>query len=429
MLSSLVQTERGRRRHLKTPIGPYLEGYLSHRHERGFTPATMANDLRWITVFGEYLALKRKVSIDRLAECDLEAFVAHYRRHPRWCGPARSTPAGSGSMVESLRGSVRSLLAYLRAIGVTGAAVPPVNARSPYDVALSEYLKFLRVHRGFAELTIQQHRRWASAFFAELGHRRPWVDLTALGVTDVETTTVALAEGLGRRSRQIMTTSISALVGYLRGTGQIPHSCVPFLPRMRTYALSSLPSTIAWSDVEHAMAGIERTSPLGRRDYAMVLLVASYGLRAAEVVDLRLDDIDWRQGVVHVRQSKTRRTLNLPLLPAARDAIVAYLRDGRGTTEDRRVFLKVHAPRGPISRAVLYEVVRKTLRRAGIKAAHFGPHALRHARATSLIRSGESLKAIGDLLGHRVPEATLIYCKVAVEDLRTVALELPGVSP
>ena len=178
-----------------------------------------------------------------------------------------------------------------------------------------------------------------------------------------------------------------------------------------------------------SLTTIDRSSPQGRRDYALCQLFATYGLRSSEAVGLQLDDIDWRGGSFRVRQLKTGRVLRLPLVQPVLDALVSYLRDGRPRDADRHVFQKIHAPRGPISRAIAYDVVRKALLKAGIKAAEYGPHLLRHARATSLVRQGHSLKTIGDLLGHRVPNATLIYCKLAVEDLRQVALDLPEVAP
>lgn len=425
MLSTIVHTEAGRRRHLDTPLGPYLDGFLSLRLEQGFAAPSIAANLKWVTCFGEYLA-KRHASVAAMSEAELDAFAKHYRCHARRRGPSRRSPGGSKSLMEALYGSLRPLLVYLRSIGVTASV--PAALPTPYDAAFSEYISFLRVHRGFAELTIEQHRRWGAAFFGALGERRPPVALAKLDVGDVEAVVITMAATLGRRSRQIMTTSVESLMRFLRGTGTVPRACVPFLPRMKTYALSSLPSVIASSDIERAIAAIDRSDAMGRRDHAMVLIVATYGLRAAEVVDLRLDDIDWRHAVLRVRQSKTRRILELPLIPAVRDALITYLRDGRGASAERHVFLKVHAPRGGISRGLLYVVVRKVLTKAGIEAAHLGPHALRHALASSLVRSGRSLKTIGDLLGHRVPEATLIYCKVAVEELRTVALELPEVS-
>jgi len=429
MLSHFIQSERGRRRHLGTPFGPHLDGYLSHRQTHGFAATTIGANLKWITAFGEYVAnAENGVTLADLGEPAVEAFVEYYRSHSRRCGPARRVPEGSTSLVEALRGSLCSLLRYLRGV----EAVPPRVAGSspspPYEEVLVEYIAFLREHRGFAALTIEQHRRWSAAFLGSLASRCPSVELPALSCADAEATFIAVGRSLGRRSRQIMTATVESFIRFLRSVGHVPTTCVPFLPRMKTYALSSLPSVIPWSDVERALDGIGRTTSMGRRDAALVTLVAMYGLRAAEVVNLRLDDIDWRGGVIHVRQTKTRRVLDLPLLLPVRDALVAYLREARPEPAERRIFAKCHAPRGPISRAVLYGVVRKTLKVAGIEAAHYGPHALRHARATSLIRTGESLKVIGDLLGHRVPEATMVYCKVAVEDLRAVALELPEAS-
>lgn len=427
MLSDFIQTERGRCRHLGTPLGPYLDGYLSYRRARGFATATIVANLKWATAFGEYLAEQGLTTLVDLGAPAVEAFVEHYRSDTRRCGPARRAPRGSTSLIEAIRGSLRSLIDYLRGIG----AVPALASRvsPPFEATVIEYLSFLHEHRGFAALTIAQHRRWSNAFLESLASRCPSAELSVLTCTDAEATVVAVGRGLGRRSRQIMTTTVESFLRFLRGAGRIPSTCMPFLPRKKTYALSSLPFAIAWSDVGRALEGIDRSTCVGKRDAALVTLVATYGLRAAEIVDLRLDDVDWRGGVIHVRQTKTRRLLDLPLVPPVRDALVAYLRDGRSETNERRIFIKHHAPRGPISRAALYAVVCKTLKAAGIKAAHYGPHALRHARATSLVRAGQSLKVVGDLLGHRVPEATMIYCKVAVEDLRAVALELPEASP
>ena len=425
MLRDFIRTERARRRHLTTPFGSYLDGYLSHRQTQGLSVRSVANNLKWVTAFGEYVA-EKGIAVHDVGECVVEAFVQHYRTHSRRVGSARRSSEGSAALIDALRGSLRSLLVYLRGVG----AVPPLAAKTsvPHQEVLVEYLAFLRAHRGFAELTLNQHQRWAGAFLESVASRCPAVKLSALSCADAEAVVLAIGASLGRRSRQIMTTTVEAFIRFLRGAGHVPRSCVPFLPRIKTYALSSLPSVIPWSDVERALDGIERNTSMGKRDAALMTLVATYGLRAAEVVNLRLDDLDWRGGVIHVRQTKTRRVLDLPLLTPVRDALVTYLRSGRPSTSERRVFVKCHAPRGPISRAVLYGVVRKTLNGAGITAAHYGPHALRHARASSLMRTGRSLKVIGDLLGHRVPEATMLYCKVAVEDLRAVALELPEAS-
>lgn len=426
MLRDFVRTDAGRKRHLRTPIGPYLDGYLSGRLEQGFARATVHSDLLWATAFGEYLAQVGEDAVSKIDESTLRQFVEHYRSHPRGSGPRRWIQGGSRSLGEAAIGSVRALLAYLREIQAVPAAPAAIHA-TPYDDVLEEYLSFLRNHRGFADLTIDFHRRWGIAFFRYLNRDCRSMPLAQLSGYNVELIVLKLAKGIGHRSRQIMTTSVEALIKYLRSAGHVLPTCHPFLPRTRRYALSSLPSVIPWAEVERALDTINRSTPMGLRDYAMMLVVATYGLRSSEVVGLKLDDIDWRLGILNVHQTKTRRSLELPLLEPVRTALIAYLREGRPDTNSRAVFLKCHAPQGAITRAALYAAIRKALKRAGVSADHYGPHALRHAQASRLLRSGQPLKTIGDLLGHRVPEATLMYCKVDVETLRTMALEVPGV--
>ena len=230
---------------------------------------------------------------------------------------------------------------------------------------------------------------------------------------------------LGIASRPIMISTLNTFIRYLKSEGYIPESCVPFLPRRKSYRLAELPSAIPWSSIKRTLHSIDRTTPMGRRDYAIVSLLITYGLRISEVVGLRLEDINWRRKMFCVHQQKNRKTLELPLISEVVTALVDYLRHGRPPTTERQIFITCQAPLLPITRCTAYQIVRKALRSAEINAAHYGPHSLRHSRATFLLQQGNSLKIIGDLLGHQVPETTLLYCKLAVEDLRSVALELP----
>lgn len=426
MLRNYLRTPAGQARHRHSPIGPYLDGYCADLERQAFARATVHGDLKVTTAFGEYLQLCEKRPAD-LSNGDITAFVRWYSSIPRRFGPKRATAGGSLALVESLRGSVRKLLRYLRSV----EAVPPEeewSATVPHAEVLNEYLEFLRVHRGFAPRTLALHARSSEALLRELGKGCPNFhldDLTSQAVEDA--VAGVLAASSGSRRSQIITSAADAFVRHLRMSGRVPVTCRPFLPRRRRYALAALPAALPWDQVEKALASIDRTSCQGRRDYAIFQMFATYGLRPSEVVALRLDDLNWRGGSLRVRQLKTRRELHLPLVEPVLEALIQYLRNGRPQDADRHVFQKMHAPRGPITRATAYCVVRKTLRRAGIKAAQYGPTLLRHARATSLVRQGQSLKVIGDLLGHRDPEATAIYCKLAVEDLRAVALEVPEV--
>lgn len=426
MLRNYFRTAAGQARHLHSPIGPYLEGYCADLERQGFARATVHTDLKVATAFGEYLKFREKQLPD-LSPGEITGFVQWYRSFPRRFGPRRATAGGSLALMESLRGKVRKLLRYLRSV----EAVPPEDER-PATIAhqevLDQYLEFLRVHRGFATRTIAIHARSGEALLRELAKRFPDLDLEDLTSDAVEdAVSGVLAARSGARGAQIITSAVDAFVRYLRMFGHTPANCRPFLPRRRRYALAALPPALAWDQVQKALASIDRRSCQGRRDYAIFQMFATYGLRASEVAGLQLDDIDWRGGSLRVRQLKTRRELHLPLVQDVVDALVSYLREGRPEDADRHVFQKIHAPRGPITRNTAYFVVRKALLQAGIKAPQYGPSLLRHARATSLVRQGQSLKVIGDLLGHRVPEATAIYCKLAVDDLRELALEVPEV--
>ncbi len=250
-----------------------------------------------------------------------------------------------------------------------------------------------------------------------------------LSVTDLDTY-VALRSGSMRR------TSIALLVSTLRGvlrhlhrSGKMPVDLASTLRGPPIYALESIPSTISTQDVERVLKVARHDhSSLGRRDYAILMLLATYGLRASEITWLRLSDIDWRHERLHIRHSKTGAHSDLPLLRAPADAIIEYLRHARPVTRERAVFIRASAPdRALCSSSAVHAVVTRRLAAAGVyPTGKHGAHLLRHSRAVSLLRGGVSLKVIGDVLGHRSERSTAVYLKLATEDLRLVALDLPA---
>jgi integrase len=165
---------------------------------------------------------------------------------------------------------------------------------------------------------------------------------------------------------------------------------------------------------------------MGRRDYAMLLLVTTYGLRSGEVVGLRLEDIEWRADRLRVRRPKVHAPLVLPLTSEVGAALLDYLQNGRPKEPYREVFLRVRAPVAPLKRTALTQALRGWVRRSELPIPFAGAHCLRHSLAIHLLRQGTSLKAIGDLLGHRSAESTCVYLRLHVEDLRGVALPLPA---
>jgi integrase/recombinase XerD len=164
---------------------------------------------------------------------------------------------------------------------------------------------------------------------------------------------------------------------------------------------------------------------MGLRDYAILQLLSTYGLRAGEITHLRLDDIDWRAETLRIRHSKTGARSLLPLMEPVGEALIDYLREGRPKTDDREIFIRSRAPYRRMGR--IYSEVLRRMEAAGVRpSGKRGPHIFRHARAVSLLRASVPRKVIGDVLGHRSTEATIPYLKLATEDLRAIALEIPG---
>ena len=188
------------------------------------------------------------------------------------------------------------------------------------------------------------------------------------------------------------------------------------------YRLSSIPRSISWEEVNRTLAGVERRSPVGRRDYAILLLLVTYGLRAREIAALTLDDIDWKQERLTIPERKAGHFTAFPLSVVVGDAIVDYLRHGRPDTHDRHVFFRALAPQRPITSAAVSGLARRYLLAAGVDVARPGSHTLRHTAVQRLVEADTDLKTIGDFIGHRSTNSTKIYAKVAIEALREVAL-------
>ena len=210
--------------------------------------------------------------------------------------------------------------------------------------------------------------------------------------------------------------------------GHLPLDLAGAIKGPKIHALEGIPSTIRPEDVQRALEALKQDqSPLGRRDYAIWMLLTTYGLRAGEIIGLRLSDIDWRHEHLQIRHTKTGAFSTLPLLRGPADALFDYLRDGRPTTRARAVFLRSQAPYRALCSSSLHGIVTRRLAAVGVfPTGKHGTHLLRHSRAVSLLRGGVSLKIIGDVLGHRAERSTAPYLKLATEDLRSVALDLPA---
>jgi site-specific recombinase XerD len=207
--------------------------------------------------------------------------------------------------------------------------------------------------------------------------------------------------------------------------GKLPHPLHTRIDTPRVYRGELLPKAMAWSQVQALLASIDQSEPHGLRDYTLLLLMATYGLRSCEVVALTLDDIDWREAVIRVPQRKNRQRLPLPLTDEAGDALHRYLKHARPCSRVRELFLRTYPPRGPLVPTAVWYILNTRIRNSQLEMGPKGTHCLRHALAIRLLQQGVSTKSIGDVLSHRDLESTAGYLRFAVEELRDVGLAVP----
>lgn len=284
----------------------------------------------------------------------------------------------------------------------------------------------MRDERGLADQTIDARLREARRFLGWFLDRGGAAGLRALSVRDVDLYMDLRADGLRRISLAGVAVWLRCLLGYLHRTGRVPTDLTPHIIGPMLYAYEDVPSILDSGQIVAVLdcAGQDR-SPRGLRDYAMLQLLATYGLRDGEICKLRLDDIDWRAETLRIRHTKTNACSFLPLLASVGESLINYLRRGRPQVEGREVFIRSVAPYTCMKS--LYGVVRVRLAAAGVTpVGKRGPHTFRHARAVELLRASVPPKIIGDVLGHRSTESTNAYLKLATEDLRAVALDVPG---
>ena len=299
------------------------------------------------------------------------------------------------------------------------------HAATPREQMVAAYKSHLGRVRGLAASTLTHHGSTALELLAFIGFDRDPEILRRLGPQQIEAFVRATGERVCRATLQHTVAHLRSFLRFLVSRAEIVQGLDSSIDTPRLYRGEQLPRSLPWETVQAFLAAIDRATPKGRRDYAMFLLIATYGLRTSEVAALRLDDIEWRAGRLRVRRPKTQSPIVLPLTEEIGAALLDYLKHARPKLPCREVFLRVRAPAGPLAPTAVTEAFQAWTRRGALPIPYQGPHCLRHSLAVHLLRQGTSLKAIGDLLGHRSAESTCVYLRLHVEDLRDAALSLP----
>ena len=404
MLTSLFPNTHARYTSLPV-LGAFLEDFCSWLEAHGYPPSAISRRIEAAPFLEKCL---QRHQIELLSGCTVDRLRACFPRQKRWT-PQIACALG------------RSLLMFLQEQGTLEAKLPNASER-----LIRAYREHLDRVRGLAASTIARHAVVAGDFLRLLKYDDDMQHLPRVQVSDLETFVIQASARVGRITMQKVIAIMRSFLRFLAANGEIPIGLDRHLESPRHHRGERLARALHWEDILSLLCSIDRSTVKGCRDYAMLLLIATYGLRRSEVSSLDIDDIQWRARVIRVPRPKVGTPLVVPLTDEVATALVDYLRQRAGESSERRLFLRVRAPRGPIQATAVFDAFDFWAVRAGVHVPGLGgPHVLRHGLAMHLLRQGTPLKTIGDLLGHRSVESTGVYLRLHIEDLRDVGLPLP----
>lgn len=388
-------------------LGSHLEDFVEWLREQGYSDHLIRLRLRGAKHLDARLGKADVRSPGDLSALDL---LAH-------------APADARDDVY-LSASIRSLVPYFEARGMLAP-----RRVTPIDPLVTRYAAYLEHVRGLSVPTVMAHSRTIAHFLAFCRYDGGSARLHAIDAAGVEAFLQILSRSQARATLQHSIAHLRSFLRFLVTSGLVPAGFHIWIDTPRVYRRERLPGSLSWETVQALLYAIDRSTPKGRRDYAMLLIIATYGLRSCEVVTLTLDDVQWRESRLHVRRAKGSATPVFPLTAAVGDALLDYLQHGRPKVSFREIFLRARAPAGSLKPTAVAEAFQCWAQRSGLPIPFQGAHCLRHSLAVHLLRQGTPLKTIGDLLGHHSAESTCVYLRLDIEDLREVALDLPLVAP
>ena len=397
---------RNRPKQCPTLFRTHVDGYLRDLAERGYTESTRDHyraDLLRVISYANSIRI-----------CSVKRFALH-------AYDLLLDVSDSKWARRCMRSTVNRFIEYLIRQGV----IPDPKASRPktkYGRITNEFTQFQIEHRGICSEYAKTVRRYCECFFEYLrtrGIRHP----AALKPEVVLDFITEDGKRYHRRTESSRCSILRALLTHLYRRGTINRDLAGVVISPRIYRYEGCPQFISRAQIRAILSQIDHATAAGLRDYAMILLLATYGLRGIEVIRLNLNDLDWRRNLLHINVRKAGNNTVYPLAPSVADAIIQYLKKARPRSNNRRVFLSLKAPYRPIAYTwALGDKVRQYMKRAGVEITRPGTHTFRYSCAQLLLVKGTPLKVIGDYIGHAHPETTQLYLKIAVDDLRDVAL-------
>jgi integrase/recombinase XerD len=391
--------------------GPSLEGFAHELCQAGYAKTTARRYIQAAEHLIDWIHWKG-IAVATLNESFIEKFECHLHRY--------RCPRYSRTHLMHLNNVARLFLTYLRNVGVVTASVSGQTTQEP--VLLTGFHQWMRQQRGTCDATLYHYNLSIRDLLKRVGD-----DPRGFAAQKLRQFVLERSQQCGWSAAKMCTQAVRMFLRFLIAEGKCPAGLDASIPTLAHWRLSSLPRYLQSEDVERVIASCNCATPVGRRDRAIVLLLARLALRAGDIVLLDLDDIDWGQAWIHV-SGKGRRQTRLPLTQEIGDAIAAYLQDGRPPAGIDRLFIRSCAPFRALTSCAVSAIVTRAMRRAGVKCPGGGAaHVLRHSVATSMLRQGASLQEIAVILRHRSIQTTEIYAKVDVTALREIAQAWPEV--
>ena len=387
-------------------FGSSIDGWCKWLHERGYAPVTITFRISSLHFLEDWLRHRRKRRLGEVTVQDLRVAQAHF-------GPIQS----------QVSDAIAAVRPFLIDRGLITEARP---ARvSPFERELIDWVAYLREIRGLSESTIRHYRYLIGELFGflDFGHRPSAI--RTLSIREVEAFLRAAAKRNTRHSLQQIVGALRLFLRRAHSEGTLSKPLHEQIDTPRIYQLERLPRALPWGQVSALLRSIDRSHADGMRDFTMLYLAARLGLRSKELVNLRLEDIDWRGRTLQVAQTKTKHSLLLPLADETGDILCRYLRTARPHCNYRELFLRLNAPIRPMVPTSVNVILANRIRRSGLVLPHVSSHCLRHSLSVHLLRQGASIKDIGDTLGHHSIRATSVYLRLAIDDLRKMGLPVP----
>ena len=399
----------------RPPLGSLLDEFCDWLLDHRFSEHTVRTHLGRVLHLNRWLAECGWDGAKKLSRKEIDGFTAVYPERCRCRGVLEDH-------LTRMRHSLGRFVEFLRECDCFDAQ----EGTPVYQPLLADYLCWLREHQHAAPGTVELRGLSVARFLASLGPDAAQKALVELDAHGVESFFIAYAKGRGRASRRSMQSALRTFLRFCFHRGHIRQRLDHAVPTLRTYKLSRVPRGLSEAQARAVLESVDRTSDVGRRDYAILRLLHTYGVRGGQVRALRLEDISWSQDHILFRAAKGGRDSLLPLTAEVGESLLAYLQNGRPHTAFREVFLTCRAPYQPLRESnSLSEIVRRHIRAVGLEMPSKGAHAFRHAFATRMVAEGHPLKAVADVLGHRYLSTTFIYTKVDFNALSQVALEWP----